>query len=300
MIAQVRYASRLDASWYAYDVDAGQATRTRSRSVTMAAPVPGGSATAVTDEQQSGARSGKEAATTRIGASRLVLTTSNLLRHVVETRAPLVAKVKALRANLEALKGHEEETQAAYETLMGQVREAGWLYGQSHAFHALLAEQGLGGQAEAQEIIDEPAFTAGLEEGLERGQQDGEEYLRGYRDGKDQGWSDEPSQPLDDGYYYHSGYERGHQDGLAMGDYSPGRRYVFHNIALLRNIHEAGQNVFWHARGLAVVELTGQVQAQHNGPRWYQVRLVISTDPDFRDYLNSDFWMKRRWLNKGL
>lgn len=297
-IVRARYAQQLKASWFNFDVDAGRATHKTTLKLKMDSPLTDGEPV-LSKPKFSGNASGKEAARTKIDAEELVLTTSNLLKHVVDNRAPLIVRITELRKNIDTISASEGEKQAAIELLNKNAAQLGGEAGYHYAYYEALSAHGLAFAPNQPDMVDFPAFYKGYEQGVALGKINAAHLIRGYDDGMNQGWSDEPRQPHDNDPQYKKGYERGYQDGLDRGDYKSGNKYVFNGISLLKNINEWNQNVFWHAWGSATVELTGHWYNQSNGPRWYEITLVSSVDPNLEEFLEQKFWMKRAWLKKG-
>lgn len=294
----VHYANNITASWYTYDQDGKAATKMVTKSMSMASPLAGGAPGAI-NERTSGDATKTPMAKTNIDAEELVLTTSKLLKHIVDSRKPLVERIKTLRDNVAVLKGDMDEAQAAYALLMKEAMEVGRQAGYEYGRNTFLAKYDLAAAPREPVMMDGvDEYEAAFKEGMESGKKAAEDYLEGYNAGYDQGWSDLPSDCDAMNDDYQDGYQRGHTHGLEAGDYSSGRRYVFNNIALLSNIFEWKQNIFIHGRGAHTVEIVGE-PVQTGAIRWYPVRLISSACFDYEGYGDRTFWMKRAWLNKG-
>lgn len=299
----VDYASRLDASWYPFDTEAAPARNTKSRSVVIQSPLDGGKAgLSKLAEAQDG--SGEDIATTRIDAEELVLTTGTLLKHVVDARAPLTARIAELRKNFQALKESTEESEQtwreAHRLLLQQAEQVGYEAGWSHAYHMELATNGLGGYPLKSEMMKEEAFFKGYQEGQERGLSDAQAYIAGYHDGVHCGQNDLSKQYQSDGDEYIEGFDRGYQNGQQDGYYSYGKAYQFRGISLLKNIHERDHNTHYNTKSVSTIRMTGNKYPENSYPgQWYEVVLLSSGDYNLQDYVDTNFWMKRAWLGKG-
>jgi hypothetical protein len=298
LLVTVRYAHTLSANWYLYDVDGNMARQQEAAFLTMASPLQG-AGSVISPTTYSGIGTGKSRAKTKVDAEELVLTTSNLLKHVVDNRAPLVERINELRANIDLLKDNEQEASEAYQSLIEEAEALGWRAGHDFAYYHYLAEQRLAPPPDMPELINEEAFRNAFAAGQTEGKEEAAQYIRGYNAGHDQGWSDLAHHYGELSPRYVEGYDRGHDDGVAQGDYHSGKKYVFHNISLLSNIHEWAQNVFWHPGKPATVALTGHWFTQPNGPKWYEVQLLAIEGENPKEELGKNFWMKRAWLNKG-
>jgi len=298
----LRYASQLTASWHLLDVDGGAAGPTRTMAINIPSPFvtskPKGKATA-TKVTMSGGASGKQAAVTHIDAEELVLTTNNLLKHLVDSRKPLIDRIKLLRANMEALEGSKEDAEGLYNDLLQEVVNLGYRYGRDYGISKGLEKGDLSFDYGEPEVIDLDEYYEAFEEGRAKGGEIADAFLTGRTDGKDDGWSDNLKHYKSQEEFYKQGYDKGYAEGLAMGDYSPGRQYFFHNITFLLNRHEWQQNNFSTVWGLTVVRLTGQSFAQGNGLKWYEVQITAAQSPALKEEIGLHVWMKRRWLNKG-
>lgn len=292
-----RYASRLDASWHILDVNGGAATPTTSVSITMDSPLAGAGA-APSKPATSGAASGAAEARTSIDAEELVLTTSNLLKHVVDNRKPLIGRIEELRANIEELDATVEEKRAAHERLNAEAQKVGQHFGYRHGYNHTLADNRLADREPDPPMIGDPAYVEAFKTAYAGGVQDATAYSNGYWDGYNAGWSDEGAPFGAANGEYQTGFNRGHGDGLAQGDYSAGKRYNIDQGTLLENIHEARQNVHATRLGFISVDLTGERHRDGN-TKWYQVELKSAVAPSLEDHIGRFFWVKRAWLRKA-
>jgi hypothetical protein len=290
----VRYASKLTAQWYPLDDADGMADRATNVSISIDSPLApvGGKATA-SAPRKTGAASGKAAIKTDILAEELVLTKSDLLKHIVDNRIPLSKRIQHLEIS-------DQESQDARVELLRQAAILGKQVGFAYAYSKELAANNLTLPLTQFEQIDEQSYQLAFTAGALKGRIEGQKYVQGYYDGGNDGWGDDPKLYRSQEAEYIKGYDRGHQKGLESGDYSKGKRYSFDRIAVLPNIYEYNQNVFRHLDGSLFLELTGNYYTQPNGPRWYQVKLVGSGNQYLRDEVGTVIgWMKRKWLNKG-
>jgi hypothetical protein len=298
-LVSVRYASDLAASWYHLDVDGGIATKPVANTVSISSPLATVPSAKSVARKTGGAASGKAAAKTVILAEELVLTKSDLLKHVVTSRAPLALRIQQLKDNYELLSDEHDDLLLAQQTLGEEAKQLGRQAGGYYAFMQTLQGHNLAGNYRLPDMIDWPPYTDAYKEGLTEGREAGELYVRGYNEGLDQGWGDLEKAYTSQQPSYKEGYDRGHADGLQRGDYQAGKKYVFNGISLLLNINERNLNSFSHQKGLTTIELTGNSFAQPNQPKWYQVKVVTAEGEGLRNELGLIAWMKRRWLNKG-
>ncbi len=283
------YADRLTARWYAFDSqpgNPGQTTPTRNVTLDIPGPLAGGNA-AISAPTPTGAASGHAAAVTRIDAEELVLTASNLLKHIVDNREPLVDRVRQLREAVADLEIEAGDAYFAYQYL-------GEEWGRDFAYRETLATHHLGPQPRPLPPLGIDAFDDAVESARPAGVEAGEAYRKGF----DDGWSDlDPANGFMEDHEVEA-YDEGHAAGIAAGDYRPQKNYSFAGIALLSDIVDRRHNTFLHAWGNTTVALTGG-WFQEGMAKWYEVRLVLWNDPVLDDYWDRTFWMKRRWLNKG-
>ena len=302
----VRYASKLEASWYPLDVEGGFAARAKTRVINIQSPLADiGGQSEVRKKAKTGVASGKAAAKTNILAEELVLTKSDLLKHVVTSRAPLALRIQQLKDNIEALEGSAGEWQGAMAKLTEEAKAAGKDAAYSYGLAEVLADNNLGFRALKPEIIDVPGYQDALLEGEKAGRAAGQLYVDGYIAGKDAGWADDHKSYFKPDKEYVAGYDRGYEEGRNAGDYSQGRKYVFFGMALVLDKNTIGQNITESLRGATTVELTGHWLV-HSGRRWYGVRVIstsdwrVNLDPRKEGYWNGLGWMNRRWLMKGI
>ena len=302
----VRHASKLEASWYPLDVAGGFAARAETRVINIQSPLAHiGGQSEVKATAKTGVASGKAAAKTNILAEELVLTKSDLLKHVVTSRAPLALRIQQLKDNIEALEGSAGEWQGAMAKLTEEAKVAGKDAAYSYGLAEVLADNLLGFRALKPEIIDVPGYQDALIEGEKAGRAAGQLYVDGYKAGKDAGWADDKKSYFRPDKEYVAGYDRGYEEGRNSGDYSQGRKYVFFGMALVLDKNTIGQNITESLRGATTVELTGNWLV-HSGRRWYEVRVIstsdvrVNLDPRKEGYWNGLGWMNRRWLMKGI
>ena len=295
----VRYANRLRATWYPYDVDEKMAAQATNKDVEIQSPLTGSPGKAIVrDQGKSGAASGKDALKTNILIEELVLTKSDLLRPIVESRGPLVARIDQLKKIVADLELEGEEKEEAFQGYQTALQNGGWSAGRSDGFHKALADRNLSVETESLEEVNDDdgiyqnAYQGGYEEGLEEGQ----EYIDGYDAGYAAGQNDNSSESDAMSATYNEGFERGYKDGAAAGYYCQGRSYSFHNITLsIRTFIDSG--LYSTAWGAGVVTLTGN--HVDRGNRWYEVTLISTGDWNFQHVIGNSFWMNKAWLWKG-
>ena len=302
----VRYASKLEASWHPLDVEGGFAARAETRVINIQSPLAHiGGQSEVRETAKTGVASGKAAAKTNILAEELVLTKSDLLKHVVTSRAPLALRIQQLKDNIEALEGSVEEWQGAMVKLTEEAKAAGKSAAYNYGAAEVLADNNLGLRVPKPEIIDVPGYQGALLEGEKAGRAAGQLYVDGYNAGKDAGWADDEGSYFKRDKDYVAGYDRGYKEGTNAGDYSQGRKYVFFGMALVLDKNTIGQNIAESLRGATTVELTGNWLLNW-GRRWYEVRVIatsdwrVNLDPRKEGYWNGLGWMNRRWLMRGI
>ncbi|WP_083942802.1 eCIS core domain-containing protein [Sphingomonas soli] len=294
---KVRYASRLVATWYRIDIDGNAATRPQTVTLTITSPLDSADAVA-SDPVASGAASGKHAIRTKIDAEDLVLTTSNLLKHVVDHREPLIGRIAELRQAIESLEVSEQESAEAMDRLNEEAWEVGRDAGYRQGYNELLAEYELSFSQPPPPMIDDETYRQAYAEGEKAGQEAADAYIRGYQSGYNHGYYDEGA-PLPFAItQYDDGFNYGFHTGLEAGEYGAGRRYNIDKTTLLQNLNESHLNVHSSNLGFTTVELTGRREVK-NGVKWYQVKLISAWEEGLKEETQKNFWMKRAWLRHG-
>lgn len=296
---RVRYASALVANWWYLDQDGNPTGTAYSDTITIGSPLAqfgqAGNAQIHSGMTHTPAMP-VAAARTTIDAESLVLTKSDLLKHIVESRAPLAQRIQALRQNIAALVEERDTAQDALAGLLQEMRRAGYRAGHGDGYVSALEVIGMAHSLAHLDDIESDEYREAYQEGWQRGHQQGEVYVAGYREGwhlADQGQPDRPSQHLDE---FLEGFRTGYEHGRSEGAWAPGRTYHFTHGTSISN--RDFQPPYETIRGYVLVEFTGQwIQS---GGVWFEVVLRNTSDENYHSACGRNMWMKRSWLMKGL
>lgn len=340
---KVRYASKLKAHWYQYNTDGNRHSAEHKKDINMASPLVGG-ASNLDDKggpvnTQPDISSRGNAAKTTIQPEELVLTTSTLLKSVVENREGLIGLLKDLRGDvsdlnktIESLELQAEESGSEILTLNNLLYDAGYDWGYANgssayedgAYRYSYYEHGLEG-----------SYARGYEKGYDKGYEETRQYHYGKEDGKrstdlDENyhgrWFDHSYREghadgvqekngykagyqagFNDNYYfcwsanehYKAGYENGYNKGYDESPFKKGNRPVFNGISLSSDKGAINSGAI-ETFGWGSTSVEITGEKYTKFPNtWYEVKIISSGDFGLSGYIGNTAWMKKQWIHKG-
>ncbi|MBD2872760.1 DUF4157 domain-containing protein [Paenibacillus sp. IB182493] len=226
-LVQVRYASKLTANWYHLNTAGGRYGAEYKKNITIDSPLDGGKAEVVEDDGEEivAPRPDKKtrgrAARTEIDPEELVLTTSNLLKSVIENREGLIAKLNEVRGDNKEL----SELIAELEQLVAEgegeaielrdiVYDYGYDWGYDHGYASYNEEMD-----NYQDNGQNGPYSEGYAKGYDEGLRDAKQYEIGHRHGREDGYYEQGNTEfsryydLYDNQSYRDGYDKGDADG---------------------------------------------------------------------------------------
>ncbi|MDQ0114061.1 eCIS core domain-containing protein [Paenibacillus harenae] len=223
----VRYASKLTANWYQVNTKGGRYGAEFKKNLNMDSPLAGGKSS-MAEKKGEGEIAVKpdkktrgKAARTDIDAEELVLTTSNLLKTVIENREGLIERLNEVRGSNKELAELVKELETLVDQGEGEsielrdiVYDYGYDWGYDH------------GKAAYNDNVDyyeddgnNGAYSEGYAKGYEQGNFDARQYELGHSHGREDGYYEsgyteyEKYNDMHDNQSYRGGYEAGDADG---------------------------------------------------------------------------------------
>ncbi|WP_212758612.1 DUF4157 domain-containing protein [Paenibacillus sinopodophylli] len=248
---KVRYASKLTANWYQVNSKGGRYGAEFKKNMSIKSPFHGGESSMgkMKNEGEVAAKPDKKirgkAARTDIDAEELVLTTSNLLKSVIENREGLIERLNELRGSNK----EQAELVKKLETLVDKgegesielrdiVYNYGYDWGYDHGKAAHYTNMGC-----YEDDGNNGVYSEGYAEGYKQGYVDAEQYEFGHSHGKEDG-------------YYGTGYTKyekyndmhnnqSYRDGYDAGDVE-GRFEYWYERGEQDGYHDGREDLEWH------------------------------------------------------